>query len=327
VTTPALEFRSTGEWLVWSTGARAKAGDDVAPDLYGARPGEQPVLLYDNPERDSRLEVVGGFGSRFAFIEVNRRVFGQSGWRLWYVGGPGSKPSIVDQGSGGQLPFFTMSAGRLVWTAITAGPGPKGTLRSMNLISLQKTTLLASPAQSQTFWFPWLDDERLVYGTIESSDGGETEQRHVYYLDLSNPDGAPQRLDGSTSASEPVIRGDIVIWKESDPRLNFLAAGHLVRHSLSSGATKPLELPAGAPTLGFTVPSIGNHFAVAWPQYDRAIYLADLDTETFPALIDLGRTNDDPHDAVVRPFVLGDLLAYTFGPATGDLELRWAILP
>jgi hypothetical protein len=61
VTTPALDFRSTGEWLVWSTGARANAQGDVAPDLYGAQPGETPVLLYDNPDRDSRLEVAWTF--------------------------------------------------------------------------------------------------------------------------------------------------------------------------------------------------------------------------------------------------------------------------
>ena len=51
--------------------------DDTAPDLFGARPGEKPQLLYDNPERDSRLEVVGGDGSRFVFVEYNTRAFGR----------------------------------------------------------------------------------------------------------------------------------------------------------------------------------------------------------------------------------------------------------
>src|SRR6185369_14797373 len=75
-TTPALDYRNTGEHLVWSTGVRG-AADDTAPDLFGSRPGEVPQLLYDNPERDSRLEVVGGDGSRFVFVEYNERAFGR----------------------------------------------------------------------------------------------------------------------------------------------------------------------------------------------------------------------------------------------------------
>lgn len=328
-TTPALDYRSTGEWLLWSTGARAPGAreSDVAPDLLGARPGSAAVVLYDNPNRDSRLEVVGGLGERFAFIEINARVFGLGAWRLWYLPAPGATSVLVDRGGGGQLPFFAMSPTTLVWTRADAGSGSTATstIKSYDLASGRQRTVVSAPARSMQYWFPALDGNHLVFGTVELAADALSDQRHVYLLDLSNGTDQPIRLDSSTSASQPAIRGDTVIWKESDPSLNFLVDGQLVRHSLATSVTEPIALPtAGA--LGFTFPSIGTNFATAWPQSDRSIYLVDLARRTYPALIDLGSTDEAPHEAVARPHIAGGLLAYVYGPPNGDLELRWAIL-
>lgn len=323
-TTPALEYRSTGTYLVWSSGARAAKDSDVAPDLFGATPGGVVNLLYDNPNRDSRLDFIGGDGSSFAFFETNARVFGLGGWKLWYILEPGGPPQEIDHGAGSQLPFFAVSGQRLVWTAMHAQP-EKSQLLLIDLATMQRRVLLsADPAQTQ-YWFPAIDGSRVVFGTVELARDALSDERHVYLLDL-DATSAPNRLDSSRSASHPVIHGEDVVWKESDPNLNFLVAGSLVRHSLTTGQTTPLNLPT-VRGLGFTDPSIGNHLVTAWAQSLRDVYLMDVRDDSALRINDLGPMTGDPTDTVVRPYIAGDLLAYVFGPAAGDLELRWVMLP
>lgn len=323
-TTPALEYRSTGTYLMWSSGARADKEADVAPDLFGSTPGGSVSLLYDNPNRDSRLEFIGGQGTRIAFIEINQRVFGLGGWKLWYLSGPQSQPTEIDHGLGGQLPFFSLSGDRMVWTAVHGQP-EQSQLLLVDLATMNQRALLsADPAHTQ-YWFPSIDGNRIVFGTVELSPDGLSDQRHIYLLDADAPS-ALTRLDSSTSASEPVIHGDDVVWKESDPSLNFLNAGSLVRYSLATRLTTPITLPT-VTGLGFNDPSIGNRYVAAWAQSGRDVYLLDLRDNAALKIIDLGPMTTDPTDGVARPHVAGDLLAYVYGPATGDLELRWVMLP
>ena len=323
VTTPALEFRSTGTHLIWSTGARADRTADVAPDLYASEPGRDPMLIYDNPNRDSRLEYLDGKESKVAFVEVNSRVFGQGGWKLWYMATLEAKPKLVDAGAGDQLPFFSISDDSLVWSAVHGKPERSQLLR-LDLRSMDQQVLASEPPDHTQFWFPDVDGTRVVYGTVEPQADLSSDQSHVYLLDTSAK-GPALRLDNSKSASEPVIQGNDIIWKETDPILNFMNAGSLIHYTLDSQKQEPLALPT-FPGLGFVEPSIGDGFATAWPQSDRKMYLADLEAGTYPPILDLGATNDDPHDSVARPDLSGDLLAYVFGPAHGDLELRWVML-
>ena len=323
-TTPALEFRSAGSRLIWSTGARASQNEDVAPDLLASTPGGSVEVLYNNPNRDSRLDYVGGDGSRVAFIETNDRVFGPGGWKLWIIPAPLQGAIELDKGVGGQLPFFAMSGDRIVWTAAMAQP-EMSQLLMVDLTTMRRTILLASSPETMQYWFPSIDGTRIVFGTVEMAADGETDERHVYLLDLAQSS-TPVRLDTSLSASEPVIRGDDVIWKESDPTLNFLVAGTLVHHSLATGRTEPLPLTTVS-GLGFTSPSIGNRFVAAWAQSLRDIYLFDLEDRISVRVVDLGPMTEDPTDTVARPHIAGDLLAYVYGPKVGDLELRWVKLP
>jgi hypothetical protein len=323
-TTPALEYRNTGTYLIWSTGARADKEADVAPDLYGSTPGGSVSLLYDNPNRDSRLEFIGGDGSRIAFVEFNPRVLGEGGWKLWYLSEPGASAIEVDHGIGGQIPFFAISGDRMVWTAVHETP-EQSQLLLIDLATMERRVLLSATLDRTQYWFPSIDDMRIVFGTVEPAANSQSDERHVYLLDLASQL-PPERLDHSTSASEPVIRGDDVVWKESDPSLNFLIAGGLVRYSFTTKVTSPIELPT-IPGLGFTDPSIGDRFVTAWPQSLRDVYLLDLRTGAFLKIMDLGPMTGDPTDTVARPSVAGNLLGYVYGPAPGQLELRWVALP
>lgn len=325
-TTPALEYRSTGSYLIWSSGARLGKTADVAPDLFGSTPGGAASLLYDNPNRDSSLDFLGGDGTRIAFIETNERVFGLGGWKLWYLAKPGAQPTEVDHGpGGGQLPFFALSGDHLVWTAAHGSPG-ESQLLAVDLATMSRRVLLAADPAHVQYWFPSIDGSRIVFGTVELAPDGLSDQRHIYLMAVDGRN-KPERLDSSTSASQPVIHGDNVVWKESDPTLNFLNAGSLARYSLTTKAATPITLPTVS-GLGFTSPSIGNRYVAAWAQSLRDVYLLDLRTDTFLKIIDLGpETTAPPTDTVSRPHLAGDLVAYVFGPAVGDLELRWVVLP
>lgn len=321
-TTPALEFRSTGTHLIWSTGARAEKTGDVAPDLYASEPGGVPKLIYDNPNRDSRLEYLDGNGSKVAFIEVNSRVFGQGTWKLWHMSSLEATPKLVDEGTG-DLPFFSIDDDSLVWSAVHGQPQESQLLR-LDLGSMDRQVLASKPPDQVQFRFPDVDGTRVVYGTIEPQADLSSDQRHIYLLDVSAKTPAV-RLDQGTSASEPAILGNDIVWKESDPKLNFLAPGSLVRFTIDSRKQEPLKLPTEG-DLGFVEPSIGDGFATAWPQSDRRVYVADLQAGTYLPILDLGPTDDDPHDALALPDLSADLLAYVFSPAHGDLELRWVML-
>ncbi len=318
-----LEYRSTGTHLIWSSGARADREADVAPDLFASEPDGVARLIYDNPHRDSRLEHIDGAGSRIAFMELNSRAFGRGNWKLWYQPDLGDPPVLVDEGGGGQLPFFSVSDDHLVWTAVHGKPA-MSQLLLLELDTMEERLLAEDDPARVQYWFPDVDGQRVVYGTVEPNEDFTSDERHVYLLELDG-DVDPVRLDRAMSASEPAIHGENVVWKESDPTLNFLNAGSLVHYAIDTGQLKPLDLrtPNG---LGFVEPTVGERYVAAWAQYLRSLYLADLEDGDNLQVLDLGDTSDDPHDTVAHPDIEGDLLAYKFGPAGGELELRWVRL-
>ena len=321
-TTPALEYRSTGTYLIWSSGARADPEANVAPDLFGSEPGGPVSLLYDNPNRDSRLELIGGDGRRIVFVEDNVRAFGRGGWKMWYLASPAAEVQLIEEGTG-TLPFFDVSGTRLVWTAMTGEPSVSQ-LWLFDLATMERRLLQSADAALTQFWFPSIDGHLVVYGTVELTAGGAGEERHVNLIDLEGED-APRRLDTSGRASEPAIHGDTVVWKESSLSESHLVGGQLVRRSLRAGQTQPLTLDPSRPR--YTFPSIGNRYVAAWSDNDRALYLADLETGTPLEILDLGPTSEDYHENVGQVADLtGDLLAFMFGPSNnGDLELRWVL--
>jgi hypothetical protein len=325
-TTPTLEYRSTGKYLLWSSGSRLDAGVDGDPDLFGSEPGGPPTLLYDNPNRDSRLELIGGDGDRIVFVEVNRPLFGVGGWKMWYLAGTSADAILVDEGTG-NLPFFGISGLRLVWT-VNGGNNGHSELWLSDLETMERRVLQSADATATQFWFPSIDGGHVVYSTLESTPDGRREDRHVYLLDIDG-DAKPRQLDRNPSpfmgASQPTILGDIVVWKESSLDDSFVAGGRIVSYSLDSREVQPVIIDPSGPR--YTFPTVGNRYVAAWSDNDRSLYLGDLESGIPIVVLDLGTTVEDPHDDVgLRADLHGDLLAFPYGPADGHLELRWVVL-
>lgn len=330
-TTRTLDYTSTGQYLIWSSGARNGATAPGAPDLFGSRPGEEANLLYDNPNRDSQLRPIAGDGDQFAFIEENFRVFGYGGWKLWYIAKAGAPAVEIDRGVMNVIPGVAIGGRWLVWTP---GSREASQLVVLDLTTMARRVLRSSAPDTTQYWHPAISGDKLVYGTVEFAPDGQSDERHIYLENLTRTE-APQRLDQSTSASEPAIDGQNIVWKESDPRLNFDVSGGLVRYSLFSGQHGTVSLrPGPPPTIdgygaGFMQPTLGGGYVAAWTDGfdgDRVLTLATLRDGDLRTIVDLGAVKASPHDVVVRPELRDSLLAYVFAPAHGEVELRWVFL-
>lgn len=105
-----------------------------------------------------------------------------------------------------------------------------------------------------------------------------------------------------------------------------------MHYSLATSRRQNLNLRPGPPPIirgfgvGFLLPTVGDGYVAAWTDGfdgDRMLNLADINDGGLLTITDLGKPDADPHDVVVRPELAGDLLAYVFAPAGGDLQLSW----
>lgn len=329
-TTPALAYTSDGQALLWSSGAPdARAG---AAYLWRYLPGAaEPERIFANPLRDSELAVIGGDGDgHYAFVEQNYEAFPPAGWRLWSLPNPGEAPVLVDEGDvpEGLIPFFAINGDRLVWTVLHETPsGVQSQLWMAGLTGTDPVLLLAADATQIEYLFPSLDGDRLVYSTLTTNAQGNDARADVHLLDLADANPTPLRLNGQTEAFMGVVRGDIVVWQRptSGSPLN---GGRLIRHSLSNGNRREVQLSAEEGVLNYH--SVGNRFVAADSELLTRLYIYDLEMDRSVLVEDLGNAPEGFRPAVnVRPWVAGDLLAFVRGSDSADvaLTLRWAELP
>ena len=320
-TTPLQDVKTDGSVIFWSTGVNADP--DTAPDLWAASPGGTPERIFANPNRDSSLLPIGGSDGHYAFVESNARLYGSTGWRLWYLDGAGATPIQLDASDGaGPLPLLAMTTNQIVW-AVIHGPASdrSSELLAANLPDLSKRVVEHASASKLQYVFPSVLGSELAFGVEDLVAGTE----HVDLLDLGTAGATARQLDTSGDATMPVLTTDSVLWKEAS---NIYSSGQLVRDRLPDGP--PTELAFGTWS-GVLYPSAGHRFATAWGVDSTQFYVLDLTTnqavllEGFPST---GPLND------VRPAVVGDLLVWSRGVSTLDaqgnptqpLELNWARL-
>lgn len=320
-TTPLQDQKTDGSVIFWSTGV--DAAPDTAPDLWAAPPGGTPERIFANPNRDSALLPIAGWGGRYAFVESNPRLYGLNGWRLWYLDHVGATPVLLDASDGpSPLPLLAMTADRLAWGAFH-GPAGHATseLLTVTLPDLTKRVVERAPSTKLQYVFPCLLGSELAFGVEDPVIGAE----HVDLLDLATTGAPARQVDTSGDATMPVLTGGSVLWKEG---ANIFSSGQLVRHLLPDGPTTELAFGTWS---GVLYPSAGRRFVTAWGWDTTQFYMLDLTTnqavllEGFPST---GPLND------VRPYIAGDLLVWSRGVSTLDaqggptqpLELNWARL-
>jgi hypothetical protein len=314
---------------------RSKGGDTQhgAPDIYAWTPGDpSPKLLLRGTDREAQAGPIAVHHGRYAFEEAFDHGPGDRGWRVWYIAAAGQKPLLVDSSAGdpqvvaenAPATWLALTDDRLIWNAYHQGPsGPRFSLRSFEFKTGTTRNLLEADAGQTQYWFPNADDAgRLVYSTIERSGtdpAAYTYAYHVYLAQVAAGPLRPEQIDKDGRATEPIVRGDSVIWKEIDG--NVTTWGNLERFSLATRTTDQILFDHQYAADYFTV---GNRFVAAWLPDDTIFEVYDLQTDTNLLIEQYAPTSPK---GVVRPVVGGDLLVFIRHDEFTHLQLCWTRLP
>lgn len=330
-TAPLLEFASDGEAVIFSSGRVDGPDAAGAPDLWRYQPGaDAPELLWRNPRRDRSLVRIGGDRDTWAFVDIG--LDGARAWDLWLLTEPGGEPMLLDTHPGDEdvsslVPSFVVHEGQIAWTAFDQGPaGPVSQLLLAQAPDWEPRLIAERPAREAELWLPSLRGSLLAYCEVLYSPDRSTDERHVYLLDLADPDAQPIRLDTSGLATMPLLVDDGVVWKETDPGFSMFNWGRLIWFDLRSGEAAPLST---RPQEYVNYPSAGLRFVAAWGADAFTFTIHDLDLEMSRFL---ERYEPETHQSVLRPHVAGDLLVWLYttqgGPPDGaPTHLRYALLP
>lgn len=323
----ALALTSDGEAIVFS-GAPARVRDPShGPNLYRARPGEPPMLVYAGPRADSDLLPVAVGGGYVAFAETNVPEFGDQGWILWLLPPGATEPVELDRNPAdvrATFPLVTVNDRHVVWQHVTLGEASRAELIEVSLPTMGRRELHADDATRYQWWDPALDGDLLVYTEVDYVRGDpdsldKPAELHTMLVDLAVDPIVPRQLDDSGMATEPAIHDGTVTWKEAQDVTGW---GALRVHSLATGAT---EQVLTAPQPGVKTPSLGNRFVAFWGLDATKFYLYDLKAGRIVPVYEVGETELD--GAAYRPEVTGDLLVWAKATASGGFLVAWGRLP
>jgi len=317
-----------GTRIVWSLADASGAN----PGIYRWQPGGSVELVYRSPNPRANMQSLAASGDHITFCEASTEEVGWISWTFWYLARPGAQPvklatdrRPVDQP--GLVPQPALNRDRLVYAIQRFD---KGVLMSelvlIDLGTMKRRVLASTPFDTTEYWYPSLDGSRLVYGTVEYSKDGRTDDRHVYLRDLDRPTDRPRRLDSDGTAADPVIRGGTVVWKDAPRAFNMNNWGELEAYSLADGSIRKLDFASASEGQSHNFPSLGNRFVAAdlWDATSLTIY--DLATRTEVAV---ERYEPTSGHALMRPVIAGDLLVWVSAPDfTGaGGEIHYAQLP
>lgn len=308
---PIGELVTDGVAIAWSGGDPQGI---VAPDLYRWRVGAPKLeVVFKNPRRNAGIGLPAMAGDHFAFTENGPDGEGFIRWNFLYVAGPKGAPVTLATArrpteAPGIMPQPTISGDRLVYALQTVhGSAVTSSLISVDLRTMRKRVLATADFDTVEYWWPSLDGDRLVYGTVEYANDHLNGERHVYLLDLARPGSTPRRLDQDGEASQPAISGDTVIWKTAPRDLNANSWGQLVRYSLSTGETEPLHFLGEATGYYLLSPDVGPRFVAGEPSDWTRLAVYDLETDREITVEELPRTGDA---GFMRPSLAGSLFAW-----------------
>jgi hypothetical protein len=283
---PISDIATDGTYIAWSGGDDPVAGGHT-PNLYRWKIGSSAIeTVYKNPLENRGIGLIAMDGDRVAFSESGSQDERYVDWNFLYVASPGSKPLKLAAATRpidapGVYPQPTISGNRLVYELQTIdGSDARSQLISVDLTTMKQTILAESNFDELEYWFPSLDGDRLVYGTVEYANDAINGERHVYLLDLADPAAKPKRLDDDGEASQPAIHGDTVVWKTAPRDFNANNWGQVVRYTISTGKAELLDYLGESTGYYLLHPQVGPRFISAEPSDWHRLSVYDLETDT-----------------------------------------------
>ena len=322
------EFASDGSSIVFASGAAPDvARDDAAPDLWRLTPGPsaEPELVWRNPARDHTLAKIGGDAGALAFVDMP--LTGERAWTFRFIARHEAEDRILDEHPGDPdvpslVPSFSVGEDRVVWTAFDRGDGgPVSQLLEASAPHWEPRIVLELPAARAELWLPSVSGNLVAFTEVRYAADRLTDERHVYLMDLRDPDGR-RRLDSSGRATMPLIVPGAVLWKEADEGFNMFNWGRMYRFDLDTEAVTGVDT---SPQEYVNYPSAGGRF-VAWSgadSFELGVYDHLLDEARI-----VERSGNDT--SLLRPHLAWDLLVWMRVVGSGAdnrAELRYAFLP
>ncbi len=266
----------------------------------------------------------------YAFLEMNERLLGEDGWRLWSLTGPDTKAVLLDQRDGPPMDgrpsaLFVLTDETVVWSVVhDRHTVPTFELHQARFDGSGDRTLLSTPFdKGSNYWDPSIDaaGTHLLYSTIDPSANGSTRFR-IWSLDLTHRGAKPVRLGDTDDAVGPVSNGRTLAWRnvaDGNPRA---ASNSLVVSGMDGSDPRTI-----VGNLIFDL-SIGRRFvAIDSNDLDLVLY----DTEQHRAVsVERHAPKDGSRFQRGWTVVAGDLLVYHRGYLEGSSEpgvSLWARLP
>jgi hypothetical protein len=321
---------SDGTEMVWSRVTdRVEEGHPYLAEIVAFAPltDPEPVVIYRDPEPDTRIFDTAVRSGRYAFLETNERVLG-TGWRLWALPARGGDRVLLDIMDGGSdaapSPQFALTGDRVIWSAVHPRDGVLTyELRSASFDGTDNRALLSTPVEERQYWYPSTNPAgtHVLYGTVEPS--GDDWRYRIWRLDLTDPRARPMRLGTSEQATQPLTNSRVLVWRIVDG--NVRAESHdMVMADPDGDNAVRLNMPSSY------LPSLGNRY-LAEQDERQELVVYDLAAEGAPIVIE--RFDEDAGWILQRGWtmVAGDLLI--FRPVVYDdehapgVEIDWAILP
>jgi len=261
--------------VLWTGGGGGKS----FPEIWRYVPGSAaPERIYDSRISESIISSVVASNSGYAFVEQSGLAFGEGGWRVWYLSGPGGEPVQLDEGvakEAGFPPTIAMDDERVVWAGFDEpSTGFVTRLGIARIADVEHpSTLLERSVDKSLLWYPALDGDALWYGTIDpaSDPTAEGPEYSLEMLDLASPFAAPVPFAGTGHDFYPAVNDRFLVWKANrrgDAALNWGALKILDRRSQEL-RTIPVDA-ANRPSIGDRFVAFEEITHSTLPVYDTA---------------------------------------------------------
>jgi hypothetical protein len=302
------------------------AGEKGLPEVWRYLPGSAaPERIFRSPRPHSLITSVVGSTTGYAFVEESEAAFGEGGWRVWYLAGPGAEPVELVRGvakEAGFPPTLAMDDARVAWAGFDEpATGFVSRLGVAEIADIDRPqTLLERPIDQSLLWYPCLSGDELWYGTIapNSDPTAIGPEYTLEMLDLSDPQSSPVPFGGHGHDFNPAVDDRYLVWKANvrgDAALNWGTLEVLDRRT-QAVRTIPVD-HANRPTLGSRYVAFDEILHARLAVYDLATgTVLDLAAEG-SGLTYAGET------------LSGNLLTFSAAEANGSGKPRigWAILP
>ena len=299
------------------------AGENGPSEIWRYVPGDaEPERIFASPRGDGAITALAGSRAGYAFVEESPKAFGNGGWRLWFLAGPGVDPIEIDRGSApgaGAAPTLTMDAEHVAWAAFDEPPtGPVSRLRLATIGDLPAVrTLIDAPIGSRKLWYPALSGQELWYATIEPDPAGVSDEFHIERLELSEPEAPAAVFRGLGHDFNPAVNQRFIVWKTTDPGDAALNWGTLrvLDRETDDLRTIPVE--------SANRPSLGDRFVGFDERTHARLEVYDLVTRR---VVELGRSGSAA-PTYGGLSLSGSLLTFFTQDGGGQPRIGWAVLP